>query len=177
MIIDDLIKLMPVPKNPIEIGIGQDWGRVTNLFGKPLPGDYMAFIDKFGSGEIGGWLTIFNPFSSNMNISLIEQFFFSLSSLSVLKEEFPETCPYPLMFEPGGLLPWGRSIDGDLFCWSTAGVSGKWRIVIIGRHSEPEEYSLPMCKFIELCIKGEIAPMAIPLGWNNENIGFVPFKL
>lgn len=177
MIIDDLIKLLPEPKNPVEIGLGQDWGRITNLFGKPLPGDYMSFIDKFGSGEIGGWLTVFNPFSSNRNISLIEQFFFALSSLSALKEEFPETCPYPLMFEPGGLLPWGISIDGDLFCWLTTGVSGKWQIVVIGRHSEPEEYDFPMCKFIEQCIDGVISPMAIPQGWSNANIGFVPFKL
>ncbi len=177
MIIDGLKELLPFPANPSESGKGQDWGKISAYFGKPLPGDYMSFIDNYGSGEIGGWLTILNPFSGNSNLSFIEQFFGLLSSISLLKEEFPETCPYPLMFEPGGLLPWGISIDGDIFCWATTGVSGKWSIVVIGRHSDPEQFELPMCKFIEQSIKGEISPLAIPEGWNNESIKFVPYKL
>lgn len=176
MIIDRLIELLPFPDNLVELGKGKDWGRITALFGNPLPADYMAFIDNYGSGEIGGWLTVLNPFSENINISLVEQFFVLLSSISTLKNEFPETCPYPLMFEPGGLLPWGISIDGDIFCWVTAGMSGRWRVVIIGRHTEPEEFNMPMSKFIEQSLKGEIAPMAMPQGWNNRTISFVPYQ-
>ena len=176
MIIDELKAVLPINKEVTSKKASHDWASITTLFGKPLPGDYVSLIENYGSGEIGGWLTVFNPFDSNPNISLTKQSFGLLSSISLLKEEFPETCPYPLMFEPGGLLPWGMSIDGDIYCWATNGVSGKWSIVIIGRHSEPEEFPLPMCRFIAQAITGEITPLTVPTEWPQTPVTFTPFN-
>ena len=176
MIVDELTEILAVPTNPTESGMGQNWARITSYFGKTLPGDYMAFVDRYGSGEIGGWLTVLNPFSRNSNLSLIDQFFSMLAAISVIKSDFPDTCPYPLMFEPGGLMPWGFSIDGDIFCWLTDGLSGKWRIVVMGRHSQPEEFDGPMSRFIKRCICGEISPLAIPEDWSTASVTFVPYR-
>lgn len=177
MIVDELIEKLELPKNPVEIGKGKSWGAITSKFGKTLPTDYMAFIDRYGSGEIGGWLTVLNPFSSNPSISLVDQFFVVLGSLNYLKEKYPDDFPYPLMFEPGGLLPWGFSIDGDIYCWLTNGMSGKWPVVVIGRHSEPEKYDMPMSRFLSKCIAGEINPKSIPQEWTEQEVKFVPYEL
>jgi len=177
VIIDGVLNVLPKPDKPVESGVGENWGDVTQHFGTPLPGDYMSFIDKYGSGEIGEWLSVFNPFSKNQNINLISQFFSCLSSLSILKADYPEICSYPLLFEPSGLLPWGVSIDGDIFCWETTGMSGKWSVVVIGRDSDPEKYEMSTCQFIEKIITSTISPLAIPSDWNDGEINFVPHIL
>jgi len=165
------------PKQPVDGGKGRYWGEITGYFGKPLPDDYVSFINLYGSGMIGGRLTVFNPFSKNPNISLIRQFFANLSALSSVKEDFPESCPYPLLFEPGGLLPWGISIDGDVYCWQTEGIiSGRWRVVVIGRHSDPEEYNMPMTKFLAHCVSGKIESNTIPIEWAEQDVTFTPIK-
>jgi hypothetical protein len=172
MTIKHLQEILKPPASPIDAGKGKDWGSITAKFNAPLPTDYMQFIDIYGSGEVGGWLTVFNPFSENQNISLLDQFFFLLSGLNATKSEFPESCPYPLLFEPGGLLPWGISIDGDIYCWLTVGASGKWKTVIIGRHSEPEEYNLTFSMFLVKAITGEIESNTIPTEWKDEKVEF-----
>ncbi|HLJ89733.1 MAG TPA: hypothetical protein VKZ53_23180 [Candidatus Angelobacter sp.] len=177
MIIDDLIHVVPPPQSPKEGGTNLDWARITNLFGKPLPTDYMIFIERYGSGQIGGWLSVLNPFSKNPNISLTEQFFHLLASVSQLKEEFPESCPFPLLFEPGGLLPWGISIDGDIFCWQTAGVSGRWSVVVLGRHSDPEVFQYPFSQFLAKCITGEISCLAVASYLRANRVEFTCHEL
>lgn len=172
---EELQKLIIPPDRNSVIGSKNQWGNVTATFGKSLPTDYMLFIDRYGSGEIGNWLTILNPFSQNSNTNLIDSFPNLLASIASLKEEFPEYCPYNLMFEPGGLLPWGISIDGDIFCWTTAGVSGNWKIVIICRHSDHEEYSLSMSQFLIQAVSGIITSAAIPENWANEKIRFTSY--
>lgn len=81
------------------------------------------------------------------------------------------------MFEPGGLLPWGISIDGDIFCWTTAGASGKWKVVVMCRHSEPESFDTSMCQFLIDAIRGQITSVAMPEEWAKENIEFVPYAI
>ena len=177
MIIDQLLEILPPPNQPQEGGSELDWGRITNIFCKSLPGDYMKFIELYGSGVIGNWLTVLNPFSVNQNLSLTAQFFYLLGSISQLKEEFPDTCPFPLLFEPGGLLPWGISIDGDIFCWLTSGVRGKLGVVVIGRHSDPEHFQMPLSQFLAGCISGTISSAAIPEGWQSSNVRFSTHEL
>lgn len=177
MSINEFSSIVAPPQEPSETSSKNRWAEVTDRFGFPLPFDYTKFIDLYGSGQIGNWLTVFNPFSSNKNISLIDQFFSSLSGLSELKKEFPDSIPYPLLFEPGGLLPWGLSIDGDLFCWATTGTNGKWSIVLICRHSDPEEYRVSFTEFLIEAIKGNIKSAAIPQEWPTSKVDFVSYKL
>ena len=177
MVIDQLLEVLRPPNTPSEGGPNLDWSRVANMFGMALPTDYMMFIERYGSGEIGSWLTVFNPFTKNPNISLTEQFFRQLSSLSQLKEEFPESCPFPLLYEPGGLLPWGISIDGDIFCWQTKGASGRWPVIALGRHTDPEIFPFPFSQFLANSIAGEITFLAMPVGWKAGSVKFVPYAL
>jgi hypothetical protein len=162
MVIDELLQVLPPPDHPVELGIAESWGKVTEKFGGPLPTDYMQFIDRFGSGTLNSFLTPFNPFSRNQHINLFEQVFVQLSALRELRAEFPEYNSYPLFFEPGGLLPWGTSIDGDVFCWLTAGASGAWHTVVVPRHGEAERFPMSMTQFLARAISGSVKTAALP---------------
>lgn len=41
----------------------------------------------------------------------------------------PEKCPYPFYPEPGGLLPWAGTDNGDRVCWLTEGQPDGWTVV------------------------------------------------
>lgn len=171
-----LLEILDPPSTPFESVLKKnDWGRVNKYFNLPFPMDYIQFINKYGSGQIGKWLTVFNPFSNNPHLSIIHQTPQILSGFSVLKAKYPEEIPYTLLFEPEGLLPWGISIDGDVFCWKTEGPNGNWSIVIIGRHSGNQEFKLSFSQFLVEAIESKITPKAIPIEWKSEKVEFESF--
>lgn len=176
MTIENLKNALEVPENPIERGNSVDWSFVTPKLGLQLPFDYMSFINTYGSGEIGEWLLVFNPFSQDKNISFFDNLLSMLSSISTIKNDYPEFCPYPLLFEPGGLLPWGISFDGDIYCWLTEGLSSTWKVVVIGRQSEHEIFDFSFSDFLTLAIQGELRANTIPLEWKNNTVIFKPFQ-
>ena len=162
MVIDELFRLLPRPAKPSEQGTAAAWGAVTSKLGGPLPTDYMQFIDHYGSGTINGFLTVFNPFSANPNVNLLDQAFVQLSALRELRTNFPNEFVFPLFFEPGGLLPWAASDDGDVICWSTDGVSGAWEVVTVPRSDSPERFKLSMAQFLAQGLTGRVKSSALP---------------
>jgi hypothetical protein len=91
-----------------------------------------------------------------------------------LREQFPEDYPYPLYFEPGGLLPWGISEDGDYYyCWLTRGLPDKWPVITVPRHADVELFEMTMVKFIEGALLGEIESGAIP-SYFSQRRSFIP---
>src|SRR5580704_4077461 len=148
MLIDALIPVLPPPVDPRESGSTIAWGDVHRRLGAVLPEDYIQFIKRYGTGVIGGWLTVLNPFAENRYQNLLVGGFEFLAAMREIKTEFPDSIPYPLYYEPTGLLPWGTSIDGDIFCWRTSGLSGHWATVIIGRHTDREQFDLAFSQFL-----------------------------
>lgn len=162
MLIDNLTAVLPPPVTPRETGSTTAWGEVYSRLGEVVPGDYMQFIGRYGTGQIGEFLTVLNPFAENRHANLLIAGFEFLGALRTMRTEFPDTVPYPLYFEPGGLLPWGISIDGDIFCWSTFGLSGNWTTVVIGRRTAPEQFALPMSQFLRGVLTSELKALAWP---------------
>lgn len=178
MVINELFSLLPRPDQPSELGTAAEWGVVTSKLGGPLPTDYMQFIDHYGSGTVNGFLTVFNPFSANPHLNLLDQVFVQLSALRELRTSLPEDFPFPLFFEPGGLLPWAASEDGDVFCWSTEGASGGWEVVTVPRGDSPERFELSMAQFLARGLTGEVKSSALPPYFASGTGSFdrMPFK-
>jgi hypothetical protein len=168
MVIDPLLTILIPPANPQETGAADAWGEVTGRFGEVLPGDYMKFVQLYGTGAIGDWLTVLNPFARNRHQNLFIAGFEFLSGLRQIKVEFPDEIPFPLFYEPGGLLPWGISIDGDIFCWLTRGLSGHWTVTVIGRHTGNEEFDMPMTQFLFEALTRKIKPACFPTGLKSS---------
>ena len=167
MIIDALFEVLPRPVSPIEIGNDADWVKVFRRVGTRLPEDYVQFVKTYGTGVINGFNWIYNPFAENENFNLVEQIPIVLSSFRELKREWPQSFPFPLFFEPDGLLPWGGTIDGDCFFWKTSGLIDHWPVVVAPRHDdEPELHDMPMARFLADVLAGHRKSKAFPTDYS-----------
>jgi hypothetical protein len=173
MDIDELYKVLERPQEPRETGSDEAWLQVAAKIGTRPPIDYVYFINSYGSGRISNFLWVFNPFSSNQHLNLVAQIPAILSGLRESRERFPEEYPYPLYFEPGGILPWGLSDDGDIYCWLTKGSPDKWPVITVPRHADIELFDMPMSLFIARALKGQLQSGAIPPYFANQAV-FAP---
>jgi hypothetical protein len=129
--IDQLTEGFPSPERAIERGIEDDWPEVQERIGSVLPRDYKDFINSYGSVYVNRFLQVHNPFSERPFVNLYRQVARTLSAWRELKTGHGSAlCPYPLWFEPGGLLPWGLSDNGDGLFWLTEGHPDQWTVVL-----------------------------------------------
>ncbi len=129
MQIDSIIRILPPPSMPNEIP-NNGWAVVEDHIGTALPADYKAFIERYGSGRIDGFLWVFNPFSQKKNINLLDQIEVRVGGLKYLLEEFSQPCPYPLFPQPGGLFPFAGTDNGNTIYWITRGNPDEWWVVV-----------------------------------------------
>jgi hypothetical protein len=147
MSLSSLTRVLPPPSNPFEIPSLDAWEPIENQIGR-LPADYKAFVQQFGSGTIDRFLWIWNPFSKSEHGNLLTAKEPTLSALRELRES-GEECPYPLHPEPGGLLPFGKSDNGDVLYWLTARVPEQWPVVVnAARDPAYEKFECDMTDFL-----------------------------
>ncbi len=173
MDIDELYDALPRPQSPFETGSEEAWLRAAGQLGSRPPIDYVYFINSYGTGRINKFLWVFNPFAGNRSLNLVAQMPLILGSIRESRAECPEDYPYPLYFEPGGILPWGVSDDGDYYFWLTGGSPDQWTVVTVPRHAEVEWFNLPMSLFIARALKGQLKSGAIPEYFAEEAV-FIP---
>lgn len=147
MAIADLTAALPAPPAPNEAS-SADWADVEARIGTALPADYKAFVEVYGSGRIGGFVWIFNPFSKRETINLLVQ---ADRQREILRElaQGGEAMPFPLFPEPGGLLPFGMTDNGDVLHWRTRGSPEEWSIVVNdARSPECSEHAPDLTRFL-----------------------------
>ncbi len=69
--IDQLVQLMPPPEK--SLAASGDWQAVAAAVGTALPIDYMAFISRYGTGRVSGFLWVYNPFEQNAHLNLVSR--------------------------------------------------------------------------------------------------------
>ena len=106
--LDELVELLGRP--PYRPAREQDWVEVERYVGSALPGDFKAFLDRYGSGALCGELTVFHPRGSSPLLTRMREIheFFGQA-----REDYPQDHPYPFHPEPGGLISWGYDPSGD----------------------------------------------------------------
>lgn len=129
MSIDVLLRIMPPPPSPIETG-ARSWLEIETEIGTRLPQDYKEYIEKYGSGRIGDFIAIFNPFSANRHTNILDQIPKQTEILNHFKRTSPSECPYPIFPEAAGLLPFGGTDNGDRLYWVTDGEPDSWWIAV-----------------------------------------------
>lgn len=162
-----LLNVLPSPQNPVEAPSPNNWSAVEAQLGK-LPTDYKAFLEGFGSGSIDGFLWVFNPVSANHYLNLIQAKEPVITALKELRAG-GEPCPYPLYPEPGGLLPFGRTDNGDALFWQTVGEPDKWPVVVnAARDPTYEKFECDMTDFLAGILTRRLRCSIFPEGFPNE---------
>lgn len=123
---EDLVRLVPPPVVPIDAN--GDWREVEAALGLGLPADFKTLTERYGRGQFVDFLTPLTPFGTHE--LLVQQARQLLDGERSFRESDPDRCPYPFYPEPGGLLPWAGTDNGDRLCWSTDGEPDGWTVVV-----------------------------------------------
>lgn len=136
-----------------------DWDEVEREIGLSLPSDYKALFPYEGRIFLGDLINIISP------ALLKEEGEWYLDDAKTLREEDPETAPYPLFPEPRGVFPWAVSTNNDVLWWRTLGEPDEWTVIAQARDSRPEDwwpYELSATEFLAKLMTREIQCPVFP---------------
>lgn len=145
MPIAKLTTLVPPPAAAAPLN-ASEWLRVESDVGTQLPTDYKAFVDRYGLGRLSDFIVVFVPMSDNPNADLAVQVERQLGALRELRDA-GEPCPYSFYPEPGGLLPFAATDNGDVLFWLTSGSPDNWSVVV--NEARSPLYAAHQCNMVD----------------------------
>ena len=169
MSLSDVSRRVPPPAQPVGAGSAPEWRAAEAKLGLELPVDYKQLVSTYGLGRFADFLTIFTPFADNEYVNLLAQPELSLEAYRALRAGHPDVAPYPAYPEPGGLLSWAQSDNGDVIYWLTEGSADTWPIVLIeSRHGMIERYDVPTTDFLAQVLDGRLPTRILPRDLNED---------
>lgn len=152
-----------------------DWLSVERSLGTALPADYKELIATYGSGFFDGFLTVYHPTIENEHLNLIANKREVLWAERHVAEEDPGECPYSLTDEDG-LVPWGRTIDGDDCYWIRENRQpSEWIIVVRGRQIwDWVEFDGNLTEFLLALLTKSFICSVFPEFFPSSDPGFSP---
>lgn len=153
------MRAVPPPQKPLESFAGP-WAQIETEIGSPLPQDYKDYARLYGSGYFLQFLHVDTPRTGNPNIRLEKQ----VPSMCAMFAQFDgDDRPYPLWPEPGGLMPFGGTDNGDTLFWLRRGTPDEWPVVLADRGGwEFELHECCMTDFLAGLALGAIRPTIFP---------------
>lgn len=150
--------LFAPPEKPLDVLGPGGWEGVEKALSLSLPQDYKWFIERYGTGCVSTFLWIFNPFSTNENLNLLQQVDSLTKQYRDVREALgKEETPFPIYPEAGGLVPFGISDNGDVFFWlANSEEPSEWAVVVNKtRSSVFEVHRQGMVEFLLGIVTGE----------------------
>lgn len=168
-----LVELLRPPNSPVETLKDQDWAAIERRIGH-LPEDYRAFLQTFGTGCINDFVWIFNPLAGNTFLNLFTQGDAILNALRELRNA-GESIPFGLYPEGGGLLPFGKTDNGDTLFWLTEGDPIRWPIVVnASRDPTFETFKCSLTTFLVEILTQKIHCSVFPQDFPSGAANFHP---
>jgi SUKH superfamily protein len=136
------VDLQTILAPPLQPPRAVDWTKVEEGLNVALPTGYKELVGLYGPGSIDEFLWLYSPAAMNPSLNLIRLIDDTLEALRSARGDpghelpgiavppAPETVPFPIYPEPGGLLPWAGTDNGDMVYWETTGSADDWRIVV-----------------------------------------------
>lgn len=156
--LDELRRLAPPPSEPVPLVAPE----------LTVPADYLDLTATYGVGEFCDLIYLeLDGHEDSLDYERAE------------KLEYPEEYPYPIHPEPGGLLPWGATSNGDVLCWLTAGEPDTWPTVIWDLRSRWfEEHPMGATEFLAGWLAGRVTSDLLPDAFREHSQWFAqPRKL
>jgi SMI1 / KNR4 family (SUKH-1) len=155
--------LLPPPTNPVERARPDGWAKVEAALGTRLPDDFKAFTELYGSGKVDDFLYLFNPFAAGQDGNLLFEKDRVLAAYTQTRAKFPQRLPLPPFPEPGGMLPLGRTDNGDELYWVALGDPGDWPVALLAsRAANQEVHHMPVTGLLAALAAGELETQVLP---------------
>ncbi|SFB87725.1 hypothetical protein SAMN05421773_101352 [Streptomyces aidingensis] len=154
------------------------WPEVSERLGTGLPREYAELMELYGAGEWGGWLRFYDPLDGGGS-GLVARSRADAQVYRELRAEFPEECPLPVWPEPGGLLSFADSADGDVLGWLTEGEPDSWPLVVWPRHAGqgPPLHGMTLTGMLLSWLRGEGRIPGLPaLDEDDDPLEFAVFR-
>ena len=170
----ELIIFPPVAPN--EAPRSAEWSEIERKLGIALPADYKHFLERYGSGRIDEFISIFNPIASNKFLNLNHQIEEQLNVIRELKAEGSEVVPFKRFPADGGILPFGKTDNGDVLFWVTVGQPDTWSVAVnASRSPEWEVFSCGMVEFLSNVLRKHESCPIFPYDFPSDTPSFVPY--
>jgi hypothetical protein len=169
MTIEALMAVIPPPVEPSCAFLGP-WEPIEAELGTALPPDYKDLVRVYGSGYYMEFFGIKVPRCPNPNSRLETQ-------VPILCATFfdRDELVYPLWPDPGGLVPFGCTDNGDILFWLPRGAPEDWGVAVWDRGLwKFETFECDLTVFIAGLATGEIIPEAFPEDLVTSDFPFQP---
>ncbi|MEU1202383.1 hypothetical protein ABZ446_40055 [Streptomyces sp. NPDC005813] len=140
---------------------GIDWNFLTEETGIVFPPDFVELVEAYPPFTVDEFLGLHipSPGEEAQFVSGMRGFLGNLSSLrdSDMSHGY---VPYP---EPGGLVPWGDSCDGDVFFWRANETNPQsWTILVSGHNDDWCEFKGTLTEYLAGLVTGAVPPDGLP---------------
>jgi hypothetical protein len=161
--LERLRQLLPPPADPVEPGRPDGWAEVEAAIGTELPSDFKAFTELYGSGMVDDFLYLFNPFAAGQDGNLLAEKDRVLAAYRQTRAHFPDRLPLPPFPDEGGVLPLGRTGNGDELYWVTGSRPDDWPVALLeSRAALQEVHRMPVTGFLAALAAGRLASRVLP---------------
>ena len=161
--LERLRRLLPPPADPVEPGRPDGWPAVEAALGTGLPSDFKAFIERYGSGVVDDFLYLFNPFTQGQDGNLLAEKDRVLAAYRQTRARFPDRLPLPPFPDEGGVLPLGRTDNGDELYWVTQGQPDRWPVALVeARAARQELHRMPVTGFLAALAANQLTSQVLP---------------
>jgi len=169
MTLSRIVELLPVPDVATENERG-DCDSLSVEFGVRFPDIFIDFVSTYGTGSIGGFLWILNPFSKNPNLNLDQARYFR-NAYQNLRNDFPEYYPR----RSDEFLPWAFTDNGDAVVWLIdEGDPNDWCVCVQASDPAQEEMTgLNTQEFLEALLEKRLASSILPVQFLEADKQFV----
>lgn len=153
------------------------WARAEAEVGFQLPEDYKHLVETFGPGLFDEFVTLMVPGVENPHIELAKhaELCFEIQRALILDENF--CWPYAAPGEPGCLLNWAVTANGDFLYWKTEGAPDDWTVVAQpGRGDDFSEFSGSASEFLTRFLRDDITVHCLaPAEEEGATVSFEPW--
>lgn len=119
-------ELIPCPDNPVGVSKKEELIATQESLGVTFPPDFVDFIQSYGSGHLGEFYHVWNPFDSKKFLKTIDIVCWNERDS---KRMYPEFFPYEIYPNSPGFLPWGSDDNGNYYGWLTKGAPEEWLVL------------------------------------------------
>ncbi|MFR9794352.1 hypothetical protein ACL02U_00335 [Streptomyces sp. MS06] len=138
-----------------------DWDFIEREVGCRFPADFVEMSRAYPSFVLDDFLSVHVPEPGRERnfVAGVRQMLGTLRNLRDA-DMAHGYVPFP---EPGGLVPWGDSCDGDDFYWRTVGDSpDDWTVLVAGRNDDWCEFRGTLTEYLAGLVSGTVPPDGLP---------------